>query len=371
MSLDRSNYKARQNYGFDEEKLDGPNLPPGNVTARATIRDIAKAAGVSKSTVSLVLNGSELIKPVTRDRVTEAMRALGYVYNRRAANLAGGGNSIVGMVINDLANPFYTELAIGIERACQSADVVAFIANTSESAVRQAQVIRSMREHGASGLIVAPAQGTDAAQFDALTGELPVVFAMRQLRGARGSVVVPDNRAGAQSATAHLLGLGHRRIAFLGGFPEMVVRDERLSGYRDALRAAHVPFDAALVADARPATEGGRTAVAQVLALSDAPTACLAYNDVVAMGAMHALTERGYIVGRNFAVVGFDDIAEARHMSPPLTTVAVDAVGLGERAARLLLRRTENGSAKDETVIGATQLVVRQSCGARLAMGAV
>lgn len=324
---------------------------------------------MSKSTVSLVLNASELVKPATRARVMEAMRALGYVYNRRAARLAGGGNSIIGMVINDLANPFYTELAIGIERACQSADVVAFIANTSESAVRQAQVIRSMREHGAAGLIVAPAQGTDAAQFDALTGDLPVVFAMRQLRGARGSVVVPDNRHGARAATLHLLGLGHRRIAFLGGFADMVVRDERLSGYRDALRAAGVAFDPALVADSRPTTEGGRMAVAQLLALSDTPTACLAYNDVVAMGAVHALTERGCRVGQSFAVVGFDDIAEARQMSPPLTTVAVDAAGLGERAARLLLRLIGSDGAKDEIIIGATQLVVRQSCGARQAAG--
>ena len=350
--------------------MDVPNPPSAGSTSRATIRDIALAAGVSKSTVSLVLNGSDLIKPATRERVSAAMRALGYVYNRRAAHLAGGGNSIVGMVINDLANPFYTELAIGIERACQSANVVAFIANTSESAVRQAQVIRSMREHGAAGLIVAPAQGTEAAQFDALTGDLPVVFAMRQLRGARGSVVVPDNRTGARAATAHLLGLGHRRIGFLGGFAQMVVRDERLAGYRDALRAAGVAADPGLIAESRPTSEGGRMAVAQLLALADAPTACLAYNDVVAMGAVHALTERGVVVGRSFAVVGFDDIAEARQMSPPLTTVAVNAEGLGERAARLLLRLIDGSAAKHETIIGATQLVVRQSCGANLSKGA-
>jgi LacI family transcriptional regulator len=340
------------------------------VPRRATIRDIARAAGVSKSTVSLVLNGSELVKPATRARVAEAMQALGYVYNRGAARLRGGGNSIIGMVINDLANPFYTELAIGIERACQRADVVPFIANTAESAVRQAQVIRSMREHGAAGLILAPALDTDPAQLDALTGTLPVVFAMRWLRGARGSAVVPDNRAGARTATAHLLALGHRRIAFLGGIPGMLVRSERQQGYRDALRAAGIAWDAALVADARPTREGGRTALAQVLALSDPPTACLAYNDVVAIGIVNALAERGRAAGRDFAVVGFDDIAEARQMAPPLTTVAVDGEGLGERAARLLLRLIEQPGMKDEIVTGATQLVVRQSCGARLTAGA-
>jgi LacI family transcriptional regulator len=340
------------------------------MSRRTTIRDIARAAGVSKSTVSLVLNDSDLIKPETRARVAAAMQALGYVYNRGAARLRGGGNSIIGMVINDLANPFYTELAIGIERACQSAGVVPFIANTAESAVRQAEVIRSMREHGAAGLILAPALDTDPAQLDALTGELPVVFAMRWLRGARGSAVVPDNRAGAHTAAAHLLALGHRRIAFLGGLSGMLVRHDRQQGYRDALRDAAIAFDPALVADARPTREGGRAALAQVLALADPPTACLAYNDVVAIGVVHALAERGRVVGRDFAVVGFDDIAEARQMSPPLTTVAANAEGLGERAARLLLRLVEQPGTKDEIVIGATQLVVRQSCGARQSVGA-
>ncbi|MDA8250571.1 MAG: LacI family DNA-binding transcriptional regulator [Rhodospirillales bacterium] len=351
--------------------MDSPSSIKREAPRRVTIRDIAQAAGVSKSLVSLVLNGSDLVRPQTRARVVEAMRALGYVYNRGAARLrAGGGNAIIGMVINDLANPFYTELAIGIERACQSADVVPFIANTAESAVRQAQVIRSMREYGAAGLVLAPAMDTDPAQLDALTGNLPVVFAMRWLRGARGSAVVPDNRAGARAATAHLLALGHRRIAFLGGIPGMLVRSEREAGYRDALRAAGIGWDPMLIAHARPGREGGRAAVAQVLALPDPPTACLAYNDVVATGVVHGLTERGRAAGRDFAVVGFDDIAEARQMAPPLTTVAVNGEGLGERAARLLLRLIEQPGAKDEIVIGATQLVVRQSCGARLVAGA-
>lgn len=335
---------------------------------RATIHDIARVAGVSKSTVSLVLNGSRLVRPQTRARVSEAMQALGYVYNRAAARLRAGGNPIIGMVINDLSNPFYIELAIGIERACQSADVVPFVANTAESAVRQAEVIRSMREHGAAGLILAPALDTDPAQLNTLTRDLPVVFAMRRLPGARGAAVVPDNRAGARTATAHLLALGHRRIAFLGGVPGMVVRSEREAGYRDALHEAGIPVDRALIADGRPNREGGRAALAQVLALADPPSACLGYNDVVAIGAVHGLADRGLSAGRDFAVVGFDDIAVAREMSPPLTTVAVDGEGLGERAAQLLLSLLARPSAKDEVVVGATQLVIRRSCGARLAV---
>ena len=331
---------------------------------RVTIIDIARRAGVSKSTVSLVLAGSPLVREEKRTRVHEAMDALGYVYNRGAASLRSARTSLLGMVINDLGNPFFMELAIGIERACRSSDVVPFLANTGENAARQAQVIRLMREHGAAGLIVCPAIGTDAGELNALTEGLPVAFAMRRLAGARGSIVVPDNRLGARRATAHLAALGHRRIAFLGGLPGMIVREERLSGYRDALAAAGLPFDPALAVEALPTRPGGRAALAQVLSLAAPATACLCFNDVVAIGALHELTGRGLTPGRDFAVIGFDDIAEARQMAPPLTTVAVDGEGLGERAAALLLRQIAAGTATSEIVIGPADLVVRASCGA-------
>jgi LacI family transcriptional regulator len=162
------------------------------------------------------------------------------------------------MVISDLSNPFFTELAIGIERACQTADVIPFLANTAENVVRQAQVIRSMREHGAAGLIICPAIGTEPAELDALTAGLPVIFAMRWLKDARGSVVVPDNRQGARRATAHLFSLGHRRIAFLGGADGMIVREERLAGYRDALAEAGVGQDPALVVTSMPTRDAVR-----------------------------------------------------------------------------------------------------------------
>ncbi len=343
------------------------DAPPSAEPRRVTIVDIARRAEVSKSTVSLVLAGSPLVREAKRARVQEAIDALGYVYHRGAANLRSARASLLGMVINDLGNPFFMELAIGIERACQNSDIVPFIANTSENVARQAQVIRLMREHGAAGLIICPAVGTDAAELNTLTGGMPVAFAMRRLHGARGSVVAPDNRLGARRATAHLAALGHRRIAFLGGMPGMSVREERFAGYRDALMEAGLAPDPALEVEALPNRPGGRAALAQVLALPDPATACMCFNDVVAIGAMHALTERGLLAGRDVAVVGFDDIAEARQMAPPLTSVAVDGVGLGERAAAVLLRQIAAGGGAPETVIGPAELVVRASCGARQA----
>src|SRR5580698_7921788 len=184
--------------------------------ARATIVDVARQAGVSKSTVSLVLGGSSLVADATRKRVTEAMSDLGYIYHRGAATLRGAKSGVLGMVINDLSNPFYVELAIGIEQACQGGAFIPFLANSAEDPIRQQEVIRSMREHGAAGLVLAPAIGTSLKDVTPLIAGLPVVQVMRRLPGLRASLVAPENREGARKATAYLVENGHRRNALLG-----------------------------------------------------------------------------------------------------------------------------------------------------------
>ena len=290
---------------------------------RVTILDIAREAGVSKSTVSLVLRESPAIAADTQARVRAAMGRLGYVYHRGAASLRHGVADTVGMVINDLTNPFFAELAVGIERGLAAAGMVPFLANTGESPARQGQVMKAMREHGAAGFIVCPALGTDSGFMHEVEGwRLPLVSVMRRIPGTRASYVGPDNRRGAERATAYLLGLGHRRIAFLGGRQGMVVQEERAAGYAAALEAAGLPADPALVVEAVPNREGGRAALEQALTLADPPTAALCFNDVVAFGVLHGLAARGLRPGSDFAVIGFDDVQDARHMA--LSTVAVD-----------------------------------------------
>src|SRR6516225_7823051 len=232
--------------------------------ARATIVDVARLAGVSKSTVSLVLGGSSLVADATRERVTEAMAELGYIYHRGAATLRGAKSGVLGMVINDLSNPFYVELAIGIEQACQGGAYIPFLANTAEDAVRQQQVIRSMREHGAAGLVLAPSIGASAGELKPLLAGLPVVQVMRRLPGLRASLVAPENKEGARKAAAHLIANGHRRIAFVGGMTSLLVRDERLAGYRLALEEAGIPFDGSLVIETTTNYSGGGAAAPQL-----------------------------------------------------------------------------------------------------------
>ena len=158
---------------------------------KATILDIAREAGVSKSTVSLVLQGSGLIRPETALKVRKAIEDVGYVYNRGAANLRKAHSNVIGMVINDLTNPFFAELAVGMERVFQSAGIVPFIANTAENPVRQEEVLKSLMEQGVAGLIVSPARGTTPGAFRRLeTAGVPVVFAMRRLPDAEREVIL-------------------------------------------------------------------------------------------------------------------------------------------------------------------------------------
>jgi LacI family transcriptional regulator len=291
------------------------------------------------------------------------MNDLRYIYHRGAATLRGAKSGVLGMVINDLSNPFYVELAIGIEQACQDGGFVPFLANSAEDPIRQQEVIRSMREHGAAGLVLAPAIGTSVNDLKPLVAGLPVVQVMRRVPGLKASRVAPENREGARKATAHLIEDGHRRIAFVGGANSLSVREERLAGYRLALAEAGIPFDGVLVIETTTNYSGGGAAVAQLSNLREPATAALCFNDVVAIGLIRALTQAGVTVGRDFAVIGFDDIEEAKHTLPALTSVAANGRNLGSRAAQILMRQIASEDFEPETVLCPTSLIIRASCG--------
>lgn len=333
---------------------------------RVTVVDIARAAGVSKSTVSLVLQASPLVNEATRAKVNAAIRELGYVYNRGAANLRQSTSSrIVGIVVNDLTNSFFAELAVGMDMVMQSAGFVQFLANTAESVDRQREVIASMREHGISGLIISPARGTEAADLKPLAASgIPVVAVVRNVVGAKVSTLFSDNYAGALEAVRHLVSLGHRRIAFLGGIANTTVFTERTQGWRDALKEAGIAPPEDLVIASTASRAGGLAAIERAMLVADPPTAALCFNDAAAFGVCDGLRAKGKEPGRDFAVVGFDDVIEAEAAVPALTTVSVDPQGMGRRAAQLLLKQINAGKVEPEAIVSSVRLVVRQSCGA-------
>jgi LacI family transcriptional regulator len=332
---------------------------------RVTIVDVARSAGVSKSTVSLVLSGSELVAAKTRERVNRAMHALGYVYHRGAASLRAASSDLVGMVISDLTNPFFAELTSGIEDALYKRGFTPILANTNEDPERQAQVLRAMREHSVAGIIMSPARGTDGfALARQWPEQIPAVLTMRRMTGGRMPYVGPDNHKGERRAVEHLLRLGHRRIAFIGGDATMITQQERAGGWRDALNGWGVAADPELVFEAPPTRDGGRAAVEAALASRAPPTAFACYNDIVAMGATRALNARGIMPGRDIAVVGFDDIAAAAYNAPPLTTVSADTREMGVRCAESLLGLLRREDPESLSYAGDSRLIVRESCGA-------
>jgi LacI family transcriptional regulator len=344
--------------------MEGSRQARGRAT---TIVDIARAAGVSKSTVSLVLKASPLIKAETKARVDRAIEQLGYVYNRSAASLRTSRSSFVGMVISDLMNPFFAELAVGIEDALYNLGYVPILANTNEDIDRQAHVLQSLREHGVAGVIISPARGTEAWHLaDLLPRSLPVLLTMRRIQGSPLAYIGPDNTTGSRRAVEHLISLGHRSIAFLGGYPTMTTQRERVSGYREALLMAGLPFHDDLIFGAMPTRDGGSEAVAAALASPRQPTAACCYNDIVAIGAMRELTHRGIRVGSEFSVVGFDDIVEAAQNATPLTTVNASTRMMGGRAAQSLLGLIGGADPSQMSFMGDTQLVIRESSGAPL-----
>jgi LacI family transcriptional regulator len=330
---------------------------------RKTLNDIARHAGVSRATVSLVLRQSPRVAAATRQRVQSSISALGYVYDRAAANMRMRSTQTIGLVVCEITNPFYAELTAGIDDALDRAGWVAFLANTAESPARQDRFIARMREHRVDGLLLAPAEGTDPKIVDDLRAAgVPVIQMLRRLGRRNTDQVSADFRLGMTLAAEHLIRLGHKRIAFVGSGRRASPASDRALAYRETLARYGLPIGP--IVNCLPTREEGARAVAALMRGEPSdPTALLCYNDICAFGALLGLADRGLVAGRDCAVIGFDNIAEAALCRPALTTIAIDARRLGEEAANLLLRRIKAPNGAPETIVLPPKLIVRSSCG--------
>jgi LacI family transcriptional regulator len=347
----------------------GTRPPPTTGSPSITLADVARAAGVSRSTASLVLRDSSQVADATRARVRAAVEQLGYVYHRGAAHLRSSRSGTIGLLVCEIVNPFYAELTVAVDRVLDQAGYVVFLANTAESVERQLRFIRRMREQGVDGLILCPAAGTPAALLAQLRAwRMPCVQALRHLLAHDGDYVGADYELGVAQATEHLIRLGHRRIAFVGGGLAHSALLERRAGYQAALRRHRLQAGPFLRCE--QTRRAGVEAVGALLDGADPPTAVLCYNDMVAFGVMVGLQRRGLQAGRDLAVIGVDDVPEAALAHPALTTVATLPLPTGEEAARLLLRRIADPDGVPERIMLPTRLVVRESCGAMVPAGA-
>ena len=322
---------------------------------RPTIIDVAKAAGVSKSTVSLVLQNSPTVAATTREDVRRVMAEIGYVYNRAAANLRSSQVGLIGLVINDLRNPFFTEFATSVQMALSEAGFAAVLANTDEDPKLQARAISGMVEHGVSALIISPAYGDDEAFSLLERAGVPALQVLRKVsdRTDLFPFSVPDYGHGSALATQHLIDEGARRIAFVGGVEGRSVTAERLSGYLATMQAAGLDPHVTL---GRPTRAFGRAQ-----AETGDFDAALCFNDLVALGMLSGLTHCGVKVGTDFRLVGFDDIEESSQSLPGLTSVHCDIEGFGRRSAEAILAWLNQGIRPPAEVRTPVKLVIRGS----------
>ncbi|AQZ50070.1 LacI family DNA-binding transcriptional regulator [Martelella mediterranea] len=331
---------------------------------RPTIIDVAHHAGVSKSTVSLVLQNSPLVKKATRTRVEESMQALNYVYNRTAANLRGAEAGLIGLVINDLRNPFFAEFAASAQMTFAEHGFATVIANTDEDIDIQAQVIASMVEHGVSALIISPAYGDEGAVFERIgRAGLPALQVLRMASAdtARFPFASLDYEAGSLEAARHLVESGAQKIAFVGGLPDRAVTQERMAGYR-AVLGDRQPITLL----GRPTRAFGREAALRLSADRQGIDAVLCFNDLVALGMMAGFAEAGIAVGRDIALIGFDDIEECALAFPKLSSVHCDIGAFGRDAAATMLAWLETGERPPERHLSPVTLMVRETSGRKV-----
>lgn len=331
------------------------------MTQRPTIIDVARQAGVSKSTVSLVLQNSSLVREQTRAQVRAAMADIGYVYNRAAANLRSANVGLIGLAINDLRNPLFTEFATALQMALSARGYATVIANTDEDPAIQDQVVSAMIEHGVSAMILSPAYGETTSMFDALDrARIPALQVFRQVedRTQLFPFAAPDFLEGGRIATQHLLDAGARRIAFVGGLDGRAVTHERMSGYLATLASVGME---PLVMTGRASRAFGREAARLLTQRHPDVDAVLCFNDLVALGILAGCAQIGRQVGQSLKVVGFDDIEEAVESWPPLSSVRCDVSEFSKTIATTVLAWLEDKQTPDQETRTPVTLVIRNS----------
>jgi LacI family transcriptional regulator len=337
------------------------------ISKRVTLLDVANASGFSRATVSLVLRDSPLVAEETRQRVQAVMQDLGYVYHRAAANLRSHKSHTVGLVVSDITNPFFSEMTMSIEAHLDKANYISLLCNTSEMLGKQERLLSTLQEYSADGILLCPARGTTLASIEKLQRfQLPFVLVGRHLPGIETDYVGADNIVGADVAVKHLISLGHRKIAFIGGPLNTSSRQEREQGWRQAQTDHNLPINESFIVNTAVTREGGAEAIRQLLQLPEKPTACLCFNDVIAFGVMLGLQSMNLQTGSDFAVVGFDDVAESAMTHAKLTTMAVSPRQIGAEAVQLLLDLIETPDKLPRKIILQPQLVIRESCGYHL-----
>ncbi len=296
-------------------------------------------------------------------RVQEALSQFGYVYQRSGAILRTAKTHTVGVIVNNVSDPFFSTLLGPLEKTLTETGRISFLCHANESPLQQAAFMRKMSEYNADGMIISPAIGSMPEQFKPATVELPpIVFVSRTIPELGFDHVVSDDYQSSRLAMHRLLSLGHRKIAFVGGVPGISCFREMLRGYKDALDEASIAFDERLVRPSVPNRSEGFDAARWISGLVPRPTAAVAYNDLVGLGLLSGLPQEGLFPGKNFALICHDDLEESSFATPPLSATVVSRHEMGKRAVAALIRRIENPSASPQHIVLKSKLNIRGTC---------
>ena len=329
------------------------------------MRDVAGVAGVSVATVSRVVNGGD-VRGDLAARVHDAIAVLGYRRDLTASTLRRSDRSSgsIGLVFADVSNPFFSAVHRGVEEVARERHVLTFAGSSDEDPERERELAEAFAARGVDGLLIVPCSRDHGyLQRDRQSG-VGLVFVDRPPRFIDADAVVSDNRAGARAAVDHLLAAGHERIAFLGDRPGVFTADERLLGYREALRATGRSADAALERVGLADSEAAGRATAALLALAEPPTALFTGQNLVTIGAIRTLRALG--LQHRVALVGFDDVTLGDVIEPGVSVVAQDPLALGRRAAELLFSRVDGYDGPSRHVVIPTRLIQRGSAELRV-----
>jgi LacI family transcriptional regulator len=335
------------------------------VSAPVSIREVAAHAGVSVGTVSNVLNRPEIVARPTRDRVHAAIKALGFVRNEPARQLRAGRSRTIGLVVLDVANPFFTDVARGVEDEASMAGLSVILCNSDEQDGRERRYLELLEEHRVQGILITPVGEADERLARLQERGTPVILVDARSASGRQCSVSVDDVLGGDLAMAHLLDEGHERLAFVGGPPGLrQVADRREGAARALAKAGRSPAGITVIETPALNVAGGQAAGRQIAEMPAAarPTAAFCANDLVALGVLQEMTRRGIGVPDEMAIVGYDDIEFAAAAAVPLSSVRQPRQELGRMAAQLLMDETSRGGRhKHRQVVFQPELEIRGS----------
>ncbi|WEM44984.1 Mal regulon transcriptional regulator MalI (plasmid) [Photobacterium sp. DA100] len=335
---------------------------------KVKITDVAEYAGVSVSTVSLVLGNKGRISEATINKVNEAIKALGYVRNKAAANLRSNQSNLVGLVLKDITDPFYTEITAGFSQILEKHGFMLFLAQCGDSPERLEKCVQSMIQQGVAGVAFSPLRGASQRVIDMLAqAEVPAVCVARATVNDDIDYVVPDNTLAAKRATQHLVEQGHRHIAYVGGQGDSLTRAERIGGYCTTLIQYGLPFKSEWIVECEGSQKAAASTVQELLTQHPKITAILCHRPATALGAVYGVERANRTVGRDnyigqqVALIGFDDVAEAELTHPPLTFMSSTANDIGDQAGKRLVQKMKASELAVEKVVLAPELIIRGS----------